>query len=98
MKFSPSSSSRREFLRRLSVGGTAVATGIGFSHRLLAESAPAPVKTGKKLGVALLGLGRYSTGQLGPGLLQTQNCKLAGVVSGHPEKAAQWAKDYSLPE
>jgi glucose-fructose oxidoreductase len=98
MKFSPSSSSRREFLRRLSVGGTAVAAGIGFSNRLLAETTPVPAKAGKKLGVALLGLGKYSTGQLGPALRLTQNCQLAGVVSGHPEKAAQWAKDYSLPE
>jgi glucose-fructose oxidoreductase len=98
MKFSPSSTSRREFLRQLSIGGTAAAAGIGFSGRLLAQPASAPAKPGKKLGVALLGLGRYATGQLGPALQVTKDCKLAGVISGHPEKAARWAKDFSLPE
>jgi glucose-fructose oxidoreductase len=53
---------------------------------------------GRKLGVALLGLGNYSTSCLGPALRQTGLCRLTGVVSGHPEKAAQWAHDYGLPE
>jgi len=98
MKFPPSSQSRREFLRQLSVGGAAVAAGIGFPGHLLADSSSPPINADKKLGVALLGLGRYSTGQLGPALRVTKHCNLAGVVTGHPEKAAQWAKDYSLPE
>ncbi|HEV2691786.1 MAG TPA: Gfo/Idh/MocA family oxidoreductase [Verrucomicrobiae bacterium] len=98
MKFSPASTSRREFLRQLSVSSTAIAAGIGFSGRLHAQPATAPVKTDKKLGVALLGLGRYATGQLGPALQVTKDCRLAGVVTGHPEKAAQWAEDFSLPE
>ncbi|HEY5040810.1 MAG TPA: Gfo/Idh/MocA family oxidoreductase, partial [Verrucomicrobiae bacterium] len=49
-------------------------------------------------GVALLGLGSYSTGQLAPALQLTKNCRLTGVVSGHPEKLARWAKQFSLPE
>lgn len=89
---------RREFIRRLSLGGTAVATGIGFSGHLLAQTNAVAVEGGKKLGVALLGLGRYATNQLAPALKLTKNCQLAGVVSGHPEKAAQWAKDFNLPE
>ena len=88
------STSRREFLRRLSLG--TAAAGIGFPLVSLAET-PAAVPR-KKLGVALLGLGRYSTGQLGPALKVTKDCYLAGVVSGHPEKAAQWQKDFSLPD
>src|SRR5437764_1286315 len=58
-------SSRREFLRRLSVGTAAVATGIGFagckqSTPSAATVPPVPkvTKDGKKkLGIALLGLG-----------------------------------------
>jgi len=98
MIFPRQHASRREFLRRLSIGGTAVATGIGFSSSLLAQTNSAADDGKKKLGVALLGLGRYATGQLAPGLQLTKNCKLTGVVSGHPEKLAQWAKDHSLPE
>ena len=96
MKPSWSETSRREFLRRLSLGGAAVAAGFGCAPGLRAQ--PAPAAGGKPLGVALLGLGRYATGQLGPALQVTNNCKLAGVVSGHPAKLAQWAKDHSLPE
>ena len=44
----------------------------------------------------MLGLGRYSSGQLGPALLETKQCYLAGVVTGHPEKAEKWAAAYSL--
>jgi len=47
----------------------------------------------RKLGVALVGLGRYSTSQLGPALKQTNHCRLAGVVTGSREKGEQWAKD-----
>jgi glucose-fructose oxidoreductase len=50
----------------------------------------------RRLGVALLGLGRYASGQLGPALLETKRCYLAGVVTGHPEKALKWAQTYNL--
>ena len=36
----------------------------------------------RKLGIALVGLGKYSTNQLAPALKLTQYCKLAGVVTG----------------
>ena len=52
----------------------------------------------KRLGIALLGLGYYATNELAPALQQTKLCKLAGVVSGHPEKIAAWRQKYSLPE
>ena len=51
-----------------------------------------------KLGVALVGLGTYSTEQLGPALLETAYCRLAGVVSGSAEKREQWKLRYQLPE
>ena len=93
MKFPQSPSSRRQFLRQFAVSGAVVATGIGFPNLLRADTAPR-----KPLGVALLGLGTYSANQLAPALQQTKLCRLAGVVSGHPEKIARWTKQYSLPE
>lgn len=87
--------SRRKFLRDLSFGTAAVATGLGFAEFAKAQISPAP---GKKLGVALLGLGRYSRDELAPALQQTRLCQLTGVVSGHSEKAAQWAAEYNLPQ
>ncbi|MBC7949646.1 MAG: Gfo/Idh/MocA family oxidoreductase [Chitinophagaceae bacterium] len=52
----------------------------------------------KKLGVALVGLGGYSSGQLGPALRETQNCYLAGIVTGTPAKADTWKSRYDIPE
>src|SRR5690606_36476291 len=51
-----------------------------------------------KLGVALVGLGKYSTEQLAPALLETEYCRLAGIVTGTPEKAKQSVEKYSLDE
>ncbi len=50
------------------------------------------------LGVALVGLGNYATGQLAPALQETQLCELTGVVTGTPAKARSWQQKYGLPE
>lgn len=50
----------------------------------------------KKLGIALVGLGNYSTRQLAPALQHTRHCELKGIVTGTPSKAEQWQKDYRL--
>ena len=50
----------------------------------------------KELGIALVGLGSYSTYQLAPALQETEHCYLAGVVTGTPSKEAQWQKKYSI--
>ena len=50
-----------------------------------------------KMGVALVGLGSYATGQLAPALQETQYCYLAGIVTGTPAKETEWAKKYNIP-
>jgi glucose-fructose oxidoreductase len=82
--------SRRDFIRRLSFGAAVFALGA----RVRSEPGPAA----KKLGIALVGLGKYSTGQLGPALKVTQHCRLAGVVTGSPEKGRKWAQEHGFPE
>ena len=82
-----SAASRRDFVRTLSLG-------LGAS--MLAPSAFA-FPPERKLGVALVGLGKYSTGQLAPALQQTKLCRLAGIVTGSPEKAAKWQQQYQIP-
>lgn len=49
-----------------------------------------------KLGIALVGLGKYSEGQLAPALQETKHCYLAGIVTGSPDKAQQWKQKYKL--
>jgi glucose-fructose oxidoreductase len=85
----PSTLSRRHFLGTLTTASALAMT----PHRLFAQA-----EGGRKLGIALVGLGKYSTGQLGPALKLTKSCKLAGVVTGSPEKGSKWAADYGFPE
>ncbi|MCS4435734.1 Gfo/Idh/MocA family protein [Aquiflexum gelatinilyticum] len=51
-----------------------------------------------KLGVALVGLGYYSTDLLAPGLQITKHCHLAGIVTGTPAKAETWKAKYNIPD
>jgi predicted dehydrogenase len=82
--------SRRRFIRNASLGFGALALGPALSQLAFA-------KPGKKLGLALVGLGSYSNGQLAPALQLTQNCYLAGVVTGTPSKADDYAKRFNIP-
>lgn len=51
-----------------------------------------------KMGIALVGLGTYSTDELAPALEKTAHCYLAGIVTGSSEKAARWKDKYGIPE
>lgn len=55
-------------------------------------------KRKESLGVALVGLGYYSTDLLAPALQLTQHCHLAGIVTGTPAKAERWGKQYNIPD
>ena len=57
-----------------------------------------PARPDQKLGIALVGLGTYSTNELAPALLETKSCYLAGVVTGSLEKGKKWAQDFRFPE
>ena len=83
------STTRRHFLTQAAWG----AGSLLLPSRMLASS-----QQEKKLGVALVGLGNYSTHQLGPALRQTQHCYLAGIVTGTPEKERRWMQEYGIPK
>lgn len=85
---------RRQFLSGLVTTGGGWVLASGFPSLLNAAS----IRKGKdKLGIALVGLGNYSAGQLAPALQQTEHCYLAGIVTGTPEKEKQWAEKYNIP-
>ena len=70
--------SRRQFTR----GGlaTALAAGVAPSfHQALAQG------SGKKLGLAIVGLGGYATGCIAPEIASCEHVTLAGVVTGNPD-------------
>jgi len=52
----------------------------------------------RKLGIALVGLGGYSSGELAPALNETKHCYLAGIVSGSAQKREKWKKNYNLAD
>jgi glucose-fructose oxidoreductase len=88
----PAPVSRRRFIGQLS----AAAAAISLMPRLgLAADGPKPAK---KLGIALVGLGNYSTDELAPAIGQSQHWRLAGVVTGSPEKGKRWAQRHGFPQ
>jgi glucose-fructose oxidoreductase len=81
--------SRKKFLTL--TGSAIAASAFGFPNILLSQS-------NEKLGVALVGLGYYSTNLLAPGLQQTEHCELRGIVTGSPEKIPVWQEKYGIPD
>jgi predicted dehydrogenase len=83
--------SRRDAVKVIAVGSAALMT---TPTHLFSMSG----KKKERLGVALVGLGYYSTDLLAPALQQTKNCYLAGIVTGTPSKAESWKKQYNIPD
>jgi glucose-fructose oxidoreductase len=83
--------SRRDAIKTLALG-----TGSILLSPSIFETARRYRK--ERLGVALVGLGYYSTDLLAPALQQTKNCYLAGIVTGTPAKAETWKAKYNIPE
>ncbi|MBE2214184.1 MAG: Gfo/Idh/MocA family oxidoreductase [Opitutaceae bacterium] len=92
----PQPSTRRDFLARLAAGSAALLAGATTASCAPAESPPPPGR--RKLGIALVGLGHYSTDLLAPALRETRLCRLAGIVSGSPAKAERWMRLYGIPK
>ena len=80
--------SRRDLIKNLAFGGAALL----HSPAILFPSGK------EKLGIALVGLGYYSTDLLAPALQQTKHCYLAGIVTGTPAKAEAWKTKYGIPD
>ncbi len=102
-------SNRRQFLKSLSLALGTTATGFSLltlnacnsnksGNNEQTQEAGGQNATGRKLGIALLGLGKYSEGQLAPALQETKNCYLAGIVTGSPDKVDKWKRKYDIPD
>ena len=106
------SNSRRTFLRNLGASASALSLPLlGYANNqfvqnetsglysLLTDPNGEPLgQPGRKLGIALVGLGYYSKNLLAPALQETKNCRLAGIVTGTPAKADEWMKKYNIPK
>ncbi len=105
--FPPSSASRRRFLRRSAVAASGlllapglVACGRANTAASAENAAPAsaPGDQARKIGVAILGLGGYASGQIAPALQLTQHCELRGLITGSPEKVPEWQQKYGVKD
>jgi len=85
--------SRRNFIRKLGYG--VAAAGLVPVTEAVAVAASAKRKTmeEKKLGWALVGLGKFATEQLIPAFPVCKKSKLVALVSGSPEKAQRLAAE-----
>lgn len=82
--------SRREFTRT----GLATTIGAGVAPALLSAE-----EEGKKLGLAIVGLGGYATNNIAPEVPSCSHVKLTGVVTGNPKtKGKEWASQYGFAE
>ena len=83
---------RRKFIKNVA----ATTATLGLSSLTLSTCIAQNTK--QKLGVALVGLGYYSTDLLAPALQLTEHCYLAGIVTGTPQKAVKWKEQYNIPD
>ncbi|WP_282134256.1 Gfo/Idh/MocA family protein [Seonamhaeicola maritimus] len=86
---------RRDFIKTSALGLSALSIGLPLNSALATSCG----SSGKdKLGIALVGLGNYSKGQLAPSLLETEHCYLSAIVTGTKEKEKEWAEKYNIPK
>ncbi|HEU5167013.1 MAG TPA: Gfo/Idh/MocA family oxidoreductase, partial [Chitinophagaceae bacterium] len=83
--------SRRDVLKTLALG----TGGLILSPKILRST---DLFKKDRLGIALVGLGYYSTDLLAPALQQTKHCYLAGIVTGTPSKAETWKAKHNIPD
>ncbi len=98
--------SRRALLHKAGFGlmGLSVAGVVGQiikPVRTFAQAAPAPSKEPslppeKKLGWAVVGLGKFATEQIMPSFAECKRSKLVALVSGDRAKAEKYAQQYGI--
>ena len=82
--------SRRRFLQ--------ASTALMAATSTLALRGAEPATPAKKLGFALVGLGRLSINQLLPAFAKCEHARCTALVSGHADKAKKLASEFNVPE
>jgi len=89
--------SRRSFVNKFSVGLGSAAIINTLPSFMIPPNEQLPQYNGKKLNVAICGLGNYAEA-IADGLQRAQYCSLAGIVTGTPAKAKSWKAKYNIPD
>jgi len=88
--------SRRQFTKHLALGMGLASTSLRYPETF--PSVGEKTVGQNRLGIALVGLGYYSSQLLAPALQEMENCYLAGIVTGTPSKAETWSDLYQIPQ
>ena len=78
---------RRDFIKTTTLASSA----LFFPNILIPQKK-------ESLGIALVGLGYYSTDILAKSFAFTKSCHLAGIVTGTPSKIPTWKKNFNLKD
>lgn len=89
--------SRRSFVNKFGVGVGASVVMTTLPSFLVPSENQQEVYSGKKINIALCGLGNYAE-MLANGIEKSDYCTLAGIVTGTPSKAEKWKTKYNIPE
>ena len=86
--------SRRKFIRNVTLSSA----GLALAHKALHAGYPfgSVPKTGRKLRVALMGLGGYAR-MVADAMQECQNAVITGLISGTPSKLESWSSKYKVP-
>ena len=92
------SGSRRHFLRNAGLGAAiaAITQPIATLPSIKSNTTAMQPDENKKLGFAIVGLGKYATEQIMPNFKACKHAKLTTLVSGTPDKARKLAEEYGL--
>ncbi|TPG52248.1 gfo/Idh/MocA family oxidoreductase [Sphingomonas glacialis] len=77
---------------QMSIGAALAVPGLTISKEARAQ------RERDSVGIAVVGLGKLSQGQILPALKRTKGAHLAALVSGVPEKAKKWADEFGLAD
>jgi predicted dehydrogenase len=89
--------SRRGFIGKMSKGLAGVtAAGTLLKNAAAQQGLVVPEPPGKKMGWAIVGLGRLSIYQILPAFAQCEKSRPVALVSGHPDKANKLAARYGV--
>ena len=83
---------------RRGVLGIGVGAALAAPALTVAQVAQGQRRDSDSVGVAVVGLGKLSQGQILPALKRARGVHLAALVSGVPEKAKKWAAEFGLPD
>lgn len=97
MELTSSPDSRRRFLRQAGLGAAlAAVAGPAAALPFTETDSPMQYDDQKKLGFAIVGLGKFATEQMMPAFKECKHARITALVSGSPDKAKKLAAEYGV--